>query len=183
MAKPILPPRRNYPGRSAMRVKPGEVIKRMMDSNPNGVTIGDCHRYYTKKLLEVWQGDEILKVMENSSDLRALAVTRHPRSPRRQEAFITRKEKAISRIRSRKRAPGTVTYANFSRFFHYLVQLKYISPIMTRDPVTKKPRRASTPPEMRGNAPNPGLPDAVLYTTAPDGIGQDWNNPRSQLGA
>ncbi len=179
MAKPLLPPRRRYPGRSAQRVKPGDIIKAMLIANPNGVSIGDCHREYIQQLLRLWQEDERLKITHGVS-LSDLAIKRHPRNTRKQQAYIARKERALERVAARKRPPNAVTAANFSRFFHYLIQLGYIRHKMERDPKTKEVIRVYAPPEMRGGA-EPNVEPASIYIMEPDGESKNWNNPAEQL--
>lgn len=195
MAKKLLPSRRG-PGRSAQRVKPGDVIRSMFMVNPRGISIGDCHRYYTALKLKDWQDAEIKKL--TGGDLEQRATQAHPRNPNKQAAFIARKTKAVDEIMARKRAPGTVTYTGFSRFFHYLLQLGYVKQETHRDHVSGKVTRVRESPKMRG-----ADGEAILnaYTARAGGrqakvqieppviyvitdLGQsasDWNNPRKDL--
>ena len=196
MAKPLLPSQKRGPGRAAQRVKPGEVIRGELMSSPKGASIGDCHRLYTKLKLEDWQNQQklrlanleerVIKKLEKQSDrklthrdmLKERASQVHPRSARKQAAFIVRKEKATAKIMARKRAPGNVTYENFSKFFHLLKQLGYIAPITEKDFITGKvTKKHGIPKSSEGQIEPP-----VIYQITD--LGQsvsDWNNPKKDL--
>ena len=100
----------------------------------------------------------------------------HPRSSHRQASFLVRKEKATAKIMARKRAPGNVTYENFSKFFHLLKQLGYIAPILEKDFITSKvTKKHEDPKSSKGQIEPP-----VIYQITD--LGQsvhDWNNPKN----
>ena len=197
-------PIRRGSGRATQQDKPGDVIRTICVRKKTAITIGECHREYSHLRLERWQKNKIAELLKVKPDdvillsgaLRSLAEDRaaylYGRSPQRQLSFVNRVTKTIDKtILPKKRAPGTVTYANFARFFHFLVQLGYIEYFGTVG-------RERTAPEMRG-ADGQAILDT--YTRAKGGalaksqieppvlfqitnLGlkvADWNNPRKAL--
>jgi hypothetical protein len=178
-----------------------------MMNNRSGVTIGDCHRYYTALQLKDWQQGEIAKILGVDRAglvlgidrlLSAMAVKKFPRSLERQQAFIQRKQGAIAKIMSRKRSPHTATAATFNRFFHFLVQVGFIGRWTEIDPITKRRVSKRTAPELQGadgqkvlrdyndrragKDVKPQIEPPALYIVAPEGLANDdWNNPRSLI--
>lgn len=181
MAKRLLPSPRG-PGRGAQREKPGDAIRGVLMASPRGASIGDCHRKYTELKLKDWQKERIAKIAGVGSYPRTLleekAIHVYPRSPSKQAAFVTRKMKAIDKIMARKRAPGNVTYENFSKFFHFLKQLGYIAPITEKDFITGKVTKVHRAPKSSEGQIEP----PVIYQITDLGQSvQDWNNPKKDL--
>ena len=156
MAKPLLPKKPRGPGRSAARVKPGDVIRGEMIKFARGTTIGGCHREYTKLKLEDWQRQMLAK---------------------------TKKENAINKIMARKRAPGNVTYENFSKFFHLLKQLGYIEPVTIKNFLTGETTKKHPEEKYLSVAATKGQiePPVVYHITDLGQNVEDWNNPKKDL--
>ncbi len=199
MAKELYPSRRG-PGRAEQRVKPGDTIRAMFAKYPRGVTIGDCHRYYTAQKLNDWQIGEMAKlagvdrVEVSSANVQSLlgekAVRVHPRSPIKQSAFVSRKMKTVNKLMAKKRAPLTANYMTFARFFHALVQLGYIKPEIKRDRVGNPVRSRRAPEVPDGDAileaklagKKTQIEPPVVYLITDAGwSAPDWNNPRKGI--
>ena len=108
------------PGRERQRVRPGLAIKEVFIKHRQGVTIGQCHRYYSALLIEQWQADNRDKI--NADFDRRVRTMRGDK----REAIEERRDRRLAKVNNRKRFQGAPTYDSFRRYFNYLVSLEYV---------------------------------------------------------
>lgn len=184
------------PGRERQRVRPGLAIKEVFVRHRQGVTIGQCHRYYGALLIEQWQSDNRDKI-----NLDFDRRVRNMRGDKRQ-ALEERRDRRLAKVNNRKRFQGAPTYDSFRRYFNYLVSLGYVEREMLKvagvkpgEPARSIPRvvkprmRGDTGDAMaaeiasqytgrlRGGSGKPQIEPPVTYRLTAIGETADWSDP------
>lgn len=187
-------------GRKTQRVRPGLLIRELLINPPHhgdaqfeGVTIGECHRYYLAHLLAQWKQDQVDALLAKSA-----RRSKGMRAARR--AIVEQKLQAkIDKILGpggRKLPPNATTYDSFRRYFNFLVQIGYIQPKRSNGAKVRMPpemkdgrgmilyeeRRLRAEKERRGMETFQNIEPPVIYEITDMGrTGTDWDNPKRGL--